>query len=350
MNASQHFNPKIALMKAPTIKDVAEHAGVSAATVSRVLNGNAYVKGRVRQRVMASAEELNYRPNRIARSLRTQRSRTVAVVVPDIQNRFFVALERGLEDYIFGEGYTVLVCNTGDDPDRESLYLRVLVDESIAGIVVCATDESRSAKQLLEIMEKGVALVAVDRRLENAAVDFVLSDNVGGAQNAVAHLIEQGHRRIGLIAGPNKFTPAMERQKGYELALQAHGISVDPVLVKATNYKSDESEVATRQLLTQPNPPTALFLSSGNVAIGCLKAIHLLGLKIPDDVSLVIFDDPDWAEAYSPPLTVVAQDTRTMGSLTGELLLSRMRGNKEEHRERRLPTQLIRRSSVQKMP
>jgi len=336
-------------MKSPTIKDVAEAAGVSVATVSRVLNGNAYVKSPVRQRVMATAEELNYRPNRIARSLRTQRSKTIAVVVPDIQNRFFVALERGLEDYIFGEGYTVLVCNTGDDPDRESLYLRLLVDEAVAGIAVCATDEHRSAKQLLEIMDKGVALVAVDRRLENAPVDFVLSDNIGGASRAVSYLIEQGHRRIGLIAGPNKYTPAIERRMGYEQALLEHGLPIDPQLIADTNYKSTESEIATRELLTLHNPPTALFLSSGNVAIGSLKAIYNLGLRIPEDISLVVFDDPDWAEAHSPPLTVIAQDTHVMGKLTGELLLSRIRGNNDAHEERRLPTQLIIRKSVRQL-
>lgn len=336
-------------MKTPTIKDVAELAGVSVATVSRVLNGNAYVKGAVRQRVVASAEQLNYRPNRIARSLRTQRSKTIAVVVPDIQNRFFVALERELENYAFDEGYTVLVCNTGDNPDRESLYLRVLVDEAIAGIVVCPTDEHRSAAQLLEIMQKGVALVAVDRRLENAPIDFVLSDNVGGSERAISYLIEQGHRRIGFIAGPNKYTPASERRLGYEQALMRHGIALEPELIQDTNYKSDQSEIATRELLTLENPPTALFLSSGNVAIGCLKAIHKLGLKIPDDISLVVFDDPDWAEAYSPPLTVVTQDTLNMGRLTGELLLSRVNGNKEMHKEWRLPTQLVIRSSVRNL-
>lgn len=332
--------------KPPTIKDVAELAGVSVATVSRVLNGSVYVKDDVRERVLATAETLNYRPSRVARSLRTQRSKTIALLIPDIQNRFFVSLQRGLEDYVFSQGFVVMVCNTVDDPGRESLYLQILEDEAIAGIVICPTDEDRSPDQLHEIASRGVPLVAVDRRLKRAQVDFVLSENITGAKAAVSHLIEQGHRRIAIIAGPSRFTPASERKLGYEQALSEHGIPLDPVYIRRTNYKSDESEVVTHELLTGPNPPTALFLSSGNVAIGSLKAIHQLGLRIPDDISLVVFDDPDWAEAYSPPLTVVAQDTRKLGQLSGELLLSRMRGSTKPFEDLRLPTQLVIRGSV----
>lgn len=333
-------------MKSPTIRDVAHHASVSVATVSRVLNGNPLVKDELRQRVMSTAEKLNYRPNRLARNLRTQSTKTIAMVVPDIQNPFFVSVERGLEEKIFSEGYTVLVCNTDDDPDRESLYLQLLVDEAVAGIVVCATDERRSAEQLLKIMEKGIALVALDRRLENAPVDGVLSDNFSGTRNAVTYLIEQGHKRIGLIAGPAKYAPARERRMGYEQALIEHGLPVEPQLIKVTNFKSNEAETATRELLTLASPPTAVFLSSGNVAIGSLRAIHQLGLQIPNDVSLIVFDDPDWAEAYNPPLTVVTQNTRQLGALAGKLLLHRIRGSSESPQEWHLPTQLIIRGSV----
>lgn len=192
-------------MKSPTVKDVAHHAGVSVATVSRVLNGSTAVDGELRQRVMTAVSQLRYRPNRLARNLRTKSTKTIAIVVPDIQNPFFVSVERGLEEVAFREGYTVLVCNTDDDPDRESNYLQVLSDELVAGIVVCATDERRSSAQLLKILEEGIALVALDRRLENAPIDGVLSDNFGGTRTAVSYLIEQGHRRIGLIAGPPKY-------------------------------------------------------------------------------------------------------------------------------------------------
>lgn len=336
-------------MKAPTVKEVAKHAGVSVATVSRVLNGSTAVDGPLRQRVMVAVEKLAYRPNRLARNLRTNSTKTIAIVVPDIQNPFFVSVERGVEEVAFREGYTVLVCNTDDDPERERIYLQVLVDDAVAGILVCATDERRSSAQLLTILEQGIALVAVDRRLENAPVDGVLSDNFGGTRTAVTYLIEQGHRRIGLIAGPAKYAPARERRAGYEQALIDHALVVDPALIKVTNFKGPEAAIATEELLTLSEPPTALFLSSGNVAIGSLQAIHRLGLQIPADVSLIIFDDLDWADAYNPPLTVVAQKTRQIGGLAGELLLRRIQGSSEPPQERHLPTQLIERGSVRRL-
>jgi DNA-binding LacI/PurR family transcriptional regulator len=333
-------------MKPPTVKEVAQQAGVSVATVSRVLNGSTAVDGELRQRVMAAAEQLRYRPNRLARNLRTKSTKTIAIVVPDIENPFFVSVTRGLEEVAFREGYTVLVCNTDDDPQRESVYLQVLLDEAVAGIDVCATDERRSSAQVLKIMEQGVAMVGLDRRLENAPVDGVLSDNFGGTRTAVAYLIEQGHRRIGLIAGPPKYAPARERRMGYEQALLDHGIAVDPALIKVTNFKGPEAAVATEELFTAGDPPTALFLSSGNVAIGSLRALHRLGLQVPADVSLIVFDDLEWADAYNPPLTVVSQNTRQLGGLAGDLLLRRIRGGTEPPQERHLATQLIVRGSV----
>ncbi len=337
-------------MKSPTMKEVAQHAGVSVATVSRVLNDNAAVDGELRQRVMSAIEHLRYRPNRLARNLRTNSTKTIAIVVPDIENPFFVSVARGLEEVAFRAGYTVMVCNTDDDLDRESAYLQVLGDELVAGIVVCATDERRSAEQVRKILDKGIAVVSLDRRLENAAVDGVLSDNFGGTRTAVSYLIEQGHRRVGLIAGPAKYAPARERRMGYEQALIDHGLPINPELIKVTNFKSSEAEAATEELLSSADRPTALFLSSGNVAIGSLRAIRHLGLGIPSDISLIIFDDLDWAAAYNPPLTVVAQNTRQLGGLAGDLLLQRIRGSSEPPHERHLPTQFVVRGSAGRAP
>lgn len=337
-------------MKSLTMKEVAQQAGVSVATVSRVLNGSTAVDGELRERVMSAVEQMRYRPNRLARNLRTNSTKTIAIVVPDIQNPFFVSVVRGLEDVAFGAGYTVLVCNTDDDLERESSYLQVLGDEFVAGIVVCATDERRSATQVRKVLEKGMAVVSLDRRLENAPVDGVLSDNFGGTRTAVSYLIEQGHQRIGLIAGPAKYAPARERRMGYEQALIDHALPVASELIKVTNFKSAEAETATEELLSAAHRPTALFLSSGNVAIGSLRAVHRLGLSIPSDISLIVFDDLDWAAAYNPPLTVVAQNTRQLGGLAGDLLLQRIRGSEQQPHERHLPTQLIIRGSVDRPP
>jgi len=332
-------------MKPVTIKDVARQAGVSVATVSRVLNGSPTVNPALRRQVLTTVETLKYRPNRLARNLRTNTTKIIAFVVPDIQNPFFISVARGIEEVAFREGYTLLVCNTDDDPQREASYFQVLSDEAIAGIVVCSSDERLGHIEARKLLNRGMALVAVDRRLENAPVDSVLSDNFGGSRLAVSHLIQCGHRRIGLIAGPDRFAPGRERRLGYEQALLDHDLPVERELVKVTNFKAATAETATAELLGLPQPPTALFVCSGNSALGALRAIHRCGLSIPQDISVVIFDDLDWEEAYNPPLTAVAQNTRLLGITAADLLLRRIRGDKETPQERRLPTSLVIRGS-----
>lgn len=334
------------MTKSTTIRDVALRAGVSVATVSRVLNGSGGVKGELKDRVIESANELQYRPSQLARNFRRNSTNKIAIVVPDIQNPFFTSILRGLESRVFSEKYMVVVCNTDDDPKRESVYLQTLADESVAGIVICATDEHRGSKELSRLLDRQISLVALDRRLLNAPIDGVLSDNYSGSYEAISYLITQGHNRIGLIAGPSKYAPARERQLGYEQALVHHGLPVEPQLIKMTNFKSTEAEVSTKELLDLSCPPTAIFLSSGNVAIGSLRTIHRQRLRIPDDISLIMFDDLDWAEAFNPGLTAISQNTQGLGSLAGELLLNRIRGEKKPPQEWRLPTKLVIRNSV----
>jgi len=337
-------------MRSPTVKEVAHHAGVSIATVSRVLNGIDTVDGELRQRVMKAVEHLQYRHNRAAINLRTRSTKMVAIVVPAIENPFFVAVARAFEREAFKHGYACLVCNTEDDLGQESRYFQLLNEEGVAGLVVCATDERATAQTVRKLLDKGVAIVALDRRLENTLIDSIRSDNFGGARTAVAHLIELGHTRIGLIAGPDLYAPARERRHGYEQALSDHGLLVDDELIKVTDFRDQQAEQATEELLTAPNRVTALFVSSGNTAIGSLRAITRLGFKMPDDLSLVVFDDLDWAAAYNPPITAVAQDTEHLGGLAGRLLLQRIQGGDAPPEERHLPTRLVVRSSTGSPP
>lgn len=328
-----------------TIKDVARRAQVSVATVSRVLNGNPAVDPELARRVRKAVQALQYRPNRLARNLRTRSTRVIALVVPDIQNSFFVLLSRGIEEVAFREGYVVLVCNTDDDPQREAAYLQVLGDEFVAGIVICPTDEQLSAASVLNLLDRGMAVISVDRRLPDAPVDCVLSDNVGGSYAAVSHLAALGHRRIGVVAGPHRFTPGRERLQGYTQALEDQGLTVQPELIRQTDFRSSESEAATAELLGLPEPPTALFVCSGSLALGALQAIHRQSLHTPSEISVVVFDDSPWAEAYNPPLTVAAQDTRHLGVTAAQLLLDRIRGGVQPPQEHRLPARLIDRHS-----
>lgn len=328
-----------------TVKDIAKEAGVSVATVSRVLNGRDTVDVELRDRVQRVVDLLGYRPNRLARNLRTNSTNVIALVVPDIQNPFFVSVARGIEEVALRRGYTLLVCNTDDDPQRERNYFEVLRDEAVAGIVVCSADEQSSSAAVDQALSQGIAVVALDRRIEGVAVDTVLSDNFGGSRLAVSHLIGLGHRRIGIIAGPDRFAPGRERRLGYEQAFHDRGLSIDRSLIKVTDYSRQAANSSTDEILDLGQPPTALFLSSGPSALGALVAVNRRGLRIPDDISFVIFDDLDWTTAYNPPLTAVAQNTHDLGMTAAEALFRRIAGEQEPPRERRVLTQLHVRNS-----
>ncbi len=332
-------------LKSATVKDVAEQAQVSVATVSRVLNGKESVDPGLYQRVMEAVDALQYRPNRLARNLRKNSTNIIALVVPDIQNAFFVSVAHSVEEATFQKGYTVVICNTNDDPQRERQYFQTLIDEACAGIIVCVTDERLGHVEVQKALDRGIAVVALDRRLEDVAVDSVLSDNFGGSRLAVSYLIEQGHRRIGVIAGSDRFAPGRERRMGYEQALIDAGLPLDRSLIKVTEFTVLESEAAADELMGQPEPPTALFICSAHAAIGSLRAINRRGLRIPDDISLLTFDDLDWTEVYNPPITAVAQNTRQLGITAAKLLLERINGVQEIPQERRLPTELRIRNS-----
>jgi DNA-binding LacI/PurR family transcriptional regulator len=341
MKGNRLLKPK---SKNITVKDVARHAEVSVATVSRVINGTK-VDPVLHHRVVNAIEALDYRPNRLARNLRTNSTKIIALVVPDIQNPFFVSVARGIEQVTFKEGYTLVICNTDDDAKREEYYFQVLSEEASAGVIVCCTDERLSHLQVRKSLEQGMAVVALDRRLEDVPIDSVLSDNFGGSRRAVSYLFDLGHRRIGMIAGSDRFAPGRERRMGYEQVYQDRGLPLDRTLIKVTEFRAAEAVQAAEELLNMPDPPTALFISGGVSALGSLKVIRRLGLRISEDISVIIFDDLDWTEAYDPPLTVVAQNTHNLGIKAAELLLARIQGSQQELQEYRVLTQLKVRSS-----
>jgi LacI family transcriptional regulator len=332
--------------KSITVKDVAQYAGVSVATVSRVLNQRETVDPELRLRVQNAVERLKYRPNRLARNLRTNSTTVIALVVPDIQNPFFVAVSRGVEEAALREGYTLLVCNTDDDIQHEAHYFQVLRDESIAGVILCSADERLSHAAVQASRDHGMAVVALDRRVEGIAIDSILSDNFGGSRLAVSHLIERGHRQIALIGASDIYAPGRERRLGYEQAFHDYGLAVDRDLIKVTDFRATNAEAATEALLDRDPAPTALFVCNGVSAIGALRAINRRGLRVPDQIALVVFDDLDWLEAYSPPITAVSQNTRQLGITAADQLLRRINGDPEPVQERRLPTQLIVRQST----
>jgi LacI family transcriptional regulator len=329
-----------------TIRDVAALAGVSAATVSRVMNGKADVAADLRQRVLAAVKELGYRRNGPARSLRTRAAMVLGVIISDITNPFFTAVVRGAEDQAQLAGYSVVLANADEDVAKEARYLEVAADEQMAGVLLSPASPRHTSIDVL--VERGIPVVTIDRRLTAAAVDSVTVDNHLAARKAAQHLIDQGCLRIGIVAGPVQTTTGASRLAGYRAALRAAGRAVDASLVAYADFRTEGGYVATRTLLRQRQPPDGLLFSNNLMTVGGLRAIAEAGLAIPDDIAIVGFDDAIWTTALRPPLTVVAQPTYEIGQTAAQLLLRRIEREKFPPRRVVLRAELIVRASSQR--
>lgn len=329
----------------PTIKDVAEKAGVSVATVSYVINGTRKVAPETAARVRQAMEELGYQLNGIARSLRTRITYAIGVLVSDITNPFFATLVRGIEDKASEEGYHVIVCNSDEDPKKEDSYIRILYQRRVDGLIIAPTRDGQSSA-LHELTKQKVPVVLVDRKAKGLLADAVLSDNFGGAFKATSHLIDRGHCRIGIVLGIPGATTTEERFAGYCKALEDAGIPFSEKLVAWGGYRTEGGQRAVAQLLSLDNPPTAIFSTNNQMTVGALCELFARGIKIPNDVAVVGFDDLEWAEIFMPSLTVVAQKPYEIGHCACELLFARIKGVVEKFREIRIPVELRVRGST----
>jgi len=328
---------------APTVKEVAERAGVSTASVSRALSGRGGVREPVRARILEAAQALSFRPNRAARDLRVRSSRAVGVLIPDIENPFFTSLVCGIEEVLGKTDYSLLLSNYNEDPELEERRLEVFRAEGVRGLIFAA---SRAPSRLYtELAKAGMALTAVSRETSRLPVDQVTVANQEGAYAATSHLIELGHKRIAMINGPLALTTARDRQAGYEQALREAGMSLDERLVIHSAFKQAGGQAAMRQLLLSAVRPTAVFAGSNLLTLGALQAIHELGWAIPNDIAIVGFDEMPWAMSLRPPLTTVAQPAFDVGRTAAELLLARVREPGLPRRQVVLETKLIVRSS-----
>ncbi|HEY4386159.1 MAG TPA: LacI family DNA-binding transcriptional regulator, partial [Ktedonobacteraceae bacterium] len=270
-----------------TIEDVARHAGVSISTVSRVVNGRGHVNANIVVHVQAAVQELHYTPNRAARSLRTQQSKIIGLLISDIQNPFFAGLIRGIEDVAQRNGYSVILCNSDENEQKERQYVEVLCAEQIAGAIIVPTHEKSRSARIFNT--HAIPIVAVDRKVAN--VDAVVVDNKRGAYQAITHLIGNGYRRIAIIAGPQNSTTGKERLEGYYQALQEAGIEIDPALVRCGSFKSTSGKELADELLDTCADIDALFVVNNLMALGALEALHARNLQIPDDIGMVCFDE-----------------------------------------------------------
>jgi DNA-binding LacI/PurR family transcriptional regulator len=307
------------------LADVAELAGVSASTVSRVVNEPERVRAETRTRVESAIRRLGYRPSRVARRLRVKcgRSTLIGLVIPDLQNPFFADLARGVEDAAQQEGYTVLIGNADEDPEKERRYLQVMGAESVDGVILPPAGRRSPAAE--ELLRGGTPVVCVDRRLPLPRVDVAVIDNVRGAYAATAHLIANGHRRIGFIHGTPHLSTSRERLQGYRDALADHDLQPDPALTRSGDSRQASGKRLTAELLRQSPRPTALLVGNSMMTLGALESIREARLAIPTDLALVGYDDMPWALALDPPLTVVRQPGYELGARAAELLLQRIR-------------------------
>ncbi len=306
----------------PTIRDVAEHSGVSPATVSRVLNNYPFIRPEVRDRVLEGIATLGYERNRVAQRLRATSSLMIGIIVSDITNPFLNTIMARVESEFFDRGYSVLMSNTGSDAEKELGYLSMMENEEVAGLVI--VPHSDNVNRLSELTARGLPIVVIDRRINDPKLDCVLSDNVAGARCAVEHLISLGHQRIGHIGGPVRVASGRERWQGYMQAMQEANLPVEERWVRFGNHQYQSGYENAVELMRACPELTALFIENNMMSLGALMALHDSHLRVPEDVALVGFDDLPWADVLNPPLTVVAQNTAEIGKRAAALLLERI--------------------------
>lgn len=302
----------------PSIKDVALAAGVSTATVSRVLANNSRVKEETKNRVLLAIDALGYRPNLIARSLRVQKSAKIGLLVSDIRNPFFTAIGRAVEDAAYEQGYSVLMCNTDENPEKEELYLNLLHDENVAGIIFSPTQEFSAN---LSTFTSDIPLVIIDRAVKSDQVDMVLLDNVSAAYELTTHLINNGYNKIAGLFG-NASTTGRERNKGFLKALTENQLK--PFSQQFLPPRIQQGYDASIAILDKEDHPDAIITSNSLLTAGAFKALRDRKFRVPSDIALVGFDETTWGALVDPPITLIAQPTEEIGRTATELLFQRI--------------------------
>lgn len=327
-----------------TLKDVAESARVSQATVSRVLNDNPTVNAELRTRVQETIRKLGYQPNHAARRLRAQSSNVIGLIISDIQNPYFISIIRGIEDAAYVQQMNIILCNSDEDPAKQEMYLKVMQAEHVAGLIYVPAPNPKG-KVIHTLLEAGTPIILLDRVLDEVALDIVKVDNTQGAYDAVKHLLDLGYRRIATIMSSPDLTTGKERFQGYCDALKDYGIPVDQSLIKIADSRSEGGYQMTNELLSLPQRPDALFVGNNLMTLGALRALHELNIDIPGEVALVGFDDMPWSGDLRPPLTAVSQPTYELGQEAVRLLRRRMSQPDADFQTITLQTQLIVRES-----
>ncbi len=330
-----------------TIKDVALRAGVSVTTVSHVVNDTRHVSAKGRERVELAIRELGYVPNAMARSLKSNTTSTLGMLIPNSSNPYFAEIVRIVEDRCFGAGYTLVLCNTDDEPRRQSVYLQVLAERRIDGLIVVSTGADEDDSLATQLRGLRIPTVLVDREIADPACDLVETAHMQGGLLAVRHLLSLGHKRIACIGGPLGVTSSEQRIEGWRMALAETGSAPNAdALLWRGGFTSQGGYEAMHAILRTEQKPSAVFVCNDLMAIGALRAAHESGVRVPDELSIVGFDDIELSAYTSPPLTTVAQPKERIGALAVDMLLERMGGKRRDARKVVLQPELRVRAST----
>lgn len=333
-----------------TIYDVAKKAGVSPMTVSRVINHSPLISEKTRLKVEAVIEELDYIPNKQARSLISKETKLVSLVISDISNPFFTTIARGAEDKALQSGYQLLLGNTDERTVKESKYIDLLLASKVDGVLIAPTGDD-SLSNLRKLAKRKVPFVFIDRYVDGIACDLVLGDNTETTRKLVDHLVAQGHRKIALINGPSTISNARERRKAFQDALTLNGLELNSKLIIETHFRQDNFSdiVNTLVTLTPDERPTAILAANNFIGVNTIRALRQLGIQVPDEVAVACFDDPEPIPDYNPFLTVAAQPAYDIGYMGMQMLIERIEGTAPPaSRKMLLSSKLILRKSTER--
>lgn len=330
------------------LKDIAKHLNLSVATVSKAINGKGRISAETRQRVLSAIEELGYKPNEIARSLRRRTANTIGVIVPDLTNIFYSNVIKGVEKVAWENGYSVIVCNSDEDAEKESAYLQLLLQHQIAGLVIAMV--GREVKQLDPYKKAGIPVVFFDNMPKTKDnFDVVTIDNVKASYELTQHLIDQGHQNIAFITGPLHQSTAYDRLQGYQQCMKHHALSIEDKWVSTGEFKFEHGYKVMKKWLADEDKPQAVLAANNFLLYGVMKAAREAGLNIPNDLAVACFDAHDETGLICPQITSVLQPDYDIGVIAGEIIM-RKEKNKVTVYEKMIlePQMIIRESSLTK--
>lgn len=329
------------------MKDVARKSGLSIATISKYINGgNVLEENRVV--IDKAIKELGFEVNEIARGLKTNKTMTIGLLIPSLENIFFTSIVSNIESVLIKNGYSTIICDYKEDKNLEKQKLDFLVKKMVDGIITMPM--GCDLEVINSVINRNIPVVLIDRALKGVECDTVLVDNLNASYNAVEQLIILGHKRIGIICGPGDIYTAQERLKGYERVHEDYGMTIDSELIKKGDYQVESGYRLLLELIKMKEPPTAVLVTNYEMTLGAVMAINESDIKIPDDISFIGFDNLQLAKVVKPPLSIVVQPVKQIGEVAANMILRRLKGDNSNFPSMiRLKTELILKDSVKKI-